>query len=145
MILAKSVDGRKESMRGGENALGDLAAEALRWNGQARIGLINGGALRIGRIVPPGPFTAGDMLDLMPFDSIPVRLLVSGAEIRRQLEAAASALRGRNDGYDPARRMSTGEFLQVAGLRFDIDLGEPAAVVESRRMTADGRRVKTSW
>ena len=142
MVLAKSVDGRKESMRGGENALGDLAAEALRWNGQARIGLINGGALRIGRIVPPGPFTAGDMLDLMPFDSLPVRLLASGAEIRRQLEAAASALKGRNDDYDPARRMPTGEFLQVAGLRFDIDLGEPAAVVESRRITADGRRVK---
>lgn len=141
-FFARSIDARKEAMRTRENELGNLAAEALRWNGRARIGVINGGALRIGRIVPPGPFTAGDMLDLMPFDDVPVRLLVSGAEIRMQLEAAASALKGRNDDYDPTRRMSTGEFLQVAGLRFDIDLGEPAAVVDNRRLVSPGSRVK---
>ena len=142
VFFARSIDARKEAMRTRENELGNLAAEALRWNGKARIGVINGGALRIGRIVPPGPFTAGDMLDLMPFDDVPVRLLVSGAEIRMQLEAAASALKGRNDDYDPTRRMSTGEFLQVAGLRFDIDLGEPAAVVDNRRLVSPGSRVK---
>ena len=38
--------------------------------------------------------------------------------------------------------MSTGEFLQVAGLRFDIDLGEPAAVVDNRRLVSPGSRVK---
>ena len=59
-----------------------------------------------------------------------------------QLEAAASALKGRNDDYDPTRRMSTGEFLQVAGLRFDIDLGEPAAAVDNRRLVSPGSRVK---
>lgn len=142
VFFARSIDARNEAMRTRENELGNLAAEALRWNGRARIGVINGGALRIGRIVPPGPFTAGDMLDLMPFDDVPVRLLVSGAEIRMQLEAAASALKGRNDDYDPTRRMSTGEFLQVAGLRFDIDLGEPAAVVDNRRLVSPGSRVK---
>ena len=142
VFFARSIDARKEAMRTRENELGNLAAEALRWNGGARIGVINGGALRIGRIVPPGPFTAVDMLDLMPFDDVPVRLLVSGAEIRMQLEAAASALKGRNDDYDPTRRMSTGEFLQVAGLRFDIDLGEPAAVVDNRRLVSPGSRVK---
>lgn len=142
VFLARSIDARNEAMRTRENELGNLAAEALRWNGGARIGVINGGALRIGRIVPPGPFTAVDMLDLMPFDDVPVRLLVSGAEIRMQLEAAASALKGRNDDYDPTRRMSTGEFLQVAGLRFDIDLGEPAAVVDNRRLVSPGSRVK---
>ncbi len=142
VFFARSIDARKEAMRTRENELGNLAAEALRWNGGARIGVINGGALRIGRIVPPGPFTAVDMLDLMPFDDVPVRLLVSGAEIRMQLEAAASALKGRNDDYDPTRRMSTGEFLQVAGLRFDIDLGEPAAAVDNRRLVSPGSRVK---
>lgn len=142
VFFARSIDARKEAMRTRENELGNLAAEALRWNGGARIGVINGGALRIGRIVPPGPFTAIDMLDLMPFDDVPVRLLVSGAEIRMQLEAAASALKGRNDDYDPTRRMSTGEFLQVAGLRFDIDLGEPAAAVDNRRLVSPGSRVK---
>lgn len=142
VFFARSIDARKEAMRTRENELGNLAAEALRWNGGARIGVINGGALRIGRIVPPGPFTAVDMLDLMPFDDVPVRLLVSGAEIRMQLEAAASALKGRNDDYNPTLRMSTGEFLQVAGLRFDIDLGEPAAVVDNRRLVSPGSRVK---
>lgn len=142
VFFARSIDARKEAMRTRENELGNLAAEALRWNGGARIGVINGGALRIGRIVPPGPFTAVDMLDLMPFDDVPVRLLVSGAEIRMQLEAAASALKGRNDDYDPTRRMSTGEFLQVAGLRFDIDLGEPAAAVDNRHLVSPGSRVK---
>ncbi|MDO4560605.1 MAG: bifunctional UDP-sugar hydrolase/5'-nucleotidase [bacterium] len=138
----ESIDVRKEAVRSRENALGSLAAEALRRGGMARIGVINGGALRIGRIVPPGPFTAGDMLDLMPFDDLPVRLLVGGAEIKKQLEASASSLKGANDDFDPTRRMSSGEFLQVAGLRFEIDLSRPAAVVKNRRLLVPGGRVK---
>ncbi|MDO5115388.1 MAG: 5'-nucleotidase C-terminal domain-containing protein [Synergistaceae bacterium] len=137
-----SVDGRKETMRSGENALGSIAAEALRRAAFARIGLINSGGLRIGRIIPPGSFSAGDMFDLMPFDNAPVRLLMSGAEIRKLLEGSASALRGVNDDFNPMRRMSSGEFLQVAGLRFEIDLNEPAAEVVNRRVIVPGSRVK---
>lgn len=142
MGLTRAVDCTRTAARTRENEFGNLAAEAFRYSANARIGLINGGSLRIGRIVPPGPFSSTDILDLIPYGDKLRRLLMTGAQIRGQLEISASSLIAPGDDYDYARRTHSGEFLHVAGLRFEIDLdGEPAEVV-GRRMTRAGNRVR---
>ena len=66
MGLTRAVDCTRTAARTRENEFGNLAAEAFRYSANARIGFINGGSLRIGRVVPPGPFSSTDMLDLIP-------------------------------------------------------------------------------
>lgn len=142
MGLTRAVDCTRTAARTRENEFGNLAAEAFRYSANARIGLINGGSLRIGRVVPPGPFSSTDMLDLIPYGDKLRRLLMTGAQIRGQLEISASSLAAPGEDYDYARRTHSGEFLHVAGLRFEIDLdGEPAEV-SGRRMTRAGSRVR---
>ncbi len=140
--LSESVDCTVAAARTRENAFGNLAAEAFRWRAAARIGFINGGSLRIGRVVPPGPFSSTDMLDLIPYEGRIYRLLMTGAQIREQLEISASALVAPGEEYDYAKRTHSGEFVHAAGLRFEIDLkGLPAEVV-NRKMVRAGTRVK---
>ena len=67
---------------------------------------------------------------------------MTGAQIREQLEIFASSLVAPGEKYDYARRTHSGEFVHVAGLRFEIDLsGEPAEVVNRRTVRA-GNRVR---
>lgn len=142
MGLTRAADCTRTAARTRENEFGSLAAEAFRYAAQARIGFINGGSLRIGRVVPPGPFSSTDMLDLIPYGDKLCRLLMTGAQIREQLEISASSLIAPGERYDYARRTHSGEFVHAAGLRFEIDLsGEPAEVV-NRRVTRAGNRVR---
>lgn len=60
---------------------------------KAQVGIINSGGLRIGRIIPAGTFTPGDMLDLFPYGNKVILVLVTGAEIRKQLEVSASSIK----------------------------------------------------
>ena len=142
MGLTRAVDCTRTAARTRENEFGNLAAEAFRYSANARIGFINGGSLRIGRVVPPGPFSSTDMLDLIPYGDKLRRLLMTGAQIREQLEISASSLVAPGEEYDYARRTHSGEFLHVAGLRFEIDLDGEAAEVVNRRMTRAGSRVQ---
>ena len=142
MGLTRAVDCTRTAARTRENEFGNLAAEAFRYSANARIGFINGGSLRIGRVVPPGPFSSTDMLDLIPYGDKLRRLLMTGAQIREQLEISASSLVAPGEEYDYARRTHSGEFLHVAGLRFEIDLDGEAAEVVNRRMTRAGSRVR---
>ena len=57
MGLTRAADCTRTAARTCENPFGNLAAEAFRYSANARIGFINGGSLRIGRVVPPGPFS----------------------------------------------------------------------------------------
>lgn len=142
MGLTRAVDCTRKAARTRENEFGNLAAEAFRYSANARIGFINGGSLRIGRVVPPGPFSSTDMLDLIPYGDNLRRLLMTGAQIREQLEISASSLAAPGEDYDYMRRTHSGEFLHVAGLRFEIDMGGEPAEVVNRRMTRAGSRVK---
>ena len=141
VVFGVPVDGRKDTVRGKESALGDLVADALRERLHARAAVINGGSLRVGRVIPRGAFTATDMLDLLPFGTKTERVLVTGAELRKQLEIAASSLIGPNDKYDPSTRCYNGEFLQIAGLRVVYDTNRTPAQVVARRLTKPGSRV----
>lgn len=140
-VFTGPADGRSGAVRTSENALGSMTAEAMRYAVLSRIGVYNGGGVRIGRVVPKGPFSACDMLDLLPYGNRIVRALVTGEELRRQLEISASSLVGPNDRYDAATRCHNGEFLHVAGLRVVIDVSRTPALVSKRKMTRAGERV----
>ena len=141
VVFTVPVDGRREAVRAGESALGDLVTDAMRWRLNARVSLLNGGSIRVGRLVPKGDFTPNDMLDLLPYGTKTVRVLVTGAELKKQLEIAASSLVGVNDHYEPALRCYNGEFLQMSGLRVVYDTTKTPAQVVARRMTKPGARV----
>ena len=140
-VFTNTVDVRKEAARTRENAMGDILADAMRSFGGADIGIANGGALRIGRVIPKGEFSPADMLDLLPFADVVELAVATGAEIRKQLEISASSLKGDNDSYDPSVRTSPGEFLQVSGLRVTYNLRRTPALVVNRKMIRPGERV----
>ena len=140
-VFTKSVNVRKGAVRGCENAIGDIYTDALRDFGFSRIGVANGGTFRIGRIVPAGDFSPSDMLDLLPFANTVERTIVTGAEIRKQLEISASSLKGDGDLYDPSLRTYSGEFLQISGLKVVYDLKRTPALVVNRKLVRPGERV----
>jgi 5'-nucleotidase/UDP-sugar diphosphatase len=81
------------------------------------------------------------MLDLLPYGTKTVRVLITGAELKKQLEIAASSLIGVNDHYEPSLRCYNGEFLQMSGLKVVYDTTKTPAQVVARRMTKPGARV----
>ena len=138
-FLPESVDGTKNAVRQKEAVLGDMTADAMKAALGTQTAVVNGGSLRIGKIVPAGLFTSLDLLDLLPFSDRLMKVYLTGAELRRQLELSASSLPSRKGG---GKGLYNGEFLQVAGLAFDIDLNEKPAEAKGRLMTAPGSRVK---
>ena len=139
--FAKSVDGRFSVVRSRETPLGDFTADAMKIYTGADIGIMNGGSIRIGRIVPAGEFTESDFAVCFPFRNYIVKIYVTGAEIRRLLEKSASALAAPGEVVDFKERPHTGEFMQVSGLRLVIDLTKKAAKVRNNILTEMGERV----
>jgi 2',3'-cyclic-nucleotide 2'-phosphodiesterase (5'-nucleotidase family) len=121
------LDTRKEVVRGGESAVGDLITDTWRdWFPEAEIALINGGSIRGDRIFAAGPISWGMMTEILPYGSELVLVRMSGEEIAETLEVSASALRVPGDERFSGDRPPTGGFLQVSGIRFTIDLsGDP--------------------
>jgi len=140
-VFTKPTDARPIVVRFQEAAIGDIAADALRWKTRAQIGLINGGGLRAGRIIPVGAFSPGDMLDLFPFGNDVIRVSMSGSEIKNQLEIAASSLKRAGEQFDTSMRPEHGEFLQMSGMRVVYDLSAKPALVIKRKIVQSGCRV----
>jgi 2',3'-cyclic-nucleotide 2'-phosphodiesterase (5'-nucleotidase family) len=111
------LDGRLETIRRSESNLGDFVCDAVR----ARLGvdavLLNSGGFRAS--VQAGPVTVGDVQQVFPFVNTVVTISVTGAAIRAALERGLA----ENPEDNP------GAFLQVAGLRYQID-GRRAANIQ---------------
>jgi 2',3'-cyclic-nucleotide 2'-phosphodiesterase (5'-nucleotidase family) len=91
---------------GGEYALGNLIADALRAQTGAQASLVNTGSVR--RALPAGPVSWGVLYELQPFANALVRVEVTGAQLRAALENAVSGatpdahLSGMTVRYAPA-------------------------------------------
>ena len=68
----------------GEQALGNLIADAQRSETGAHLGLVNIGSVR--RSLPAGPISYGDLFELQPFQNELVTITVSGRVLREALE-----------------------------------------------------------
>jgi len=108
-VVGKSsvpLEARSATLRSEETNLGDFVADALRERLGTDVAVINGGAIRTNRTVPPGPLTRRDVLSLLPFTDMVVKLEIRGADLRAALE----------HGLAQTDRVGGG-FLQLSGAR----------------------------
>jgi 5'-nucleotidase len=108
-VVGKSsvpLEARSATLRTEETNLGDFVADALRERLGTDVAVINGGAIRTNRTVPAGPLTRRDVLSLLPFTDMVVKLEIRGADLRAALE----------HGLAQTDRVGGG-FLQISGAR----------------------------
>ena len=107
----------KRIVRKQESNLGDFCTDALRTFTGADIALINGGGIRTD--IKRGDILFNDLINVMPFGDMIATGTLSGEQLLDVLEYAVSAL--------PAE---SGTFMQVSGLRFQINQGIPSPVIK---------------
>lgn len=84
---ATAMNTDRQMVRTGENAFGNLVADAMRTAVGADIGITNGGGIRAGREYAPGTvLQRRDILEELPFGNRTVLLEVSGADVLAALE-----------------------------------------------------------
>ncbi len=129
--LVAPLDSRSATVRGGEAAIGNLVADALRAHFKADVALLNGGGLRGKREYPAGAvLTRRDVLAEMPFGDSAVLLEITGEQLRAALEHGVSAVESL-----------AGRFPQVSGLTVAFDPARPPGgrVI---RLSVGGRTVE---
>ncbi|XP_047032318.1 protein 5NUC-like isoform X4 [Helicoverpa zea] len=84
----------------------------------APIAIIHSGGIRssFNKVEFPSFITKGDLIRVMPFDGVLVKLTVSGDTILKMLEYSIHS-------YNP--KDPTGKFLQMSGMRVKYDIGKP--------------------
>jgi inosine-uridine nucleoside N-ribohydrolase len=112
---AAPLDAVAESVRSGESNLGNLMADAMRWDTEADIAILNAGSIRSNRIYPPGDLRRRDLVAMHPFGGIVCAVEITGQTVIDAL----------NHGFGRLGE-STGRFPQVAGIRFEVDPERPA-------------------
>ena len=95
-----------------ETNLGDFCADAMRSIAGADIALMNGGGVRAD--LPSGDITYGDLTKVHPFGNQICLIKATGQDILDALEWGARAVPDENGG-----------FLQVSGLRYEINASVP--------------------
>ena len=100
-----------------ETNIGDFCTDALRSFTGADIALVNGGGIRTN--IECGEILFNDLYDVMPFGDMIATGTLSGEQLLNILEFSVSAL--------PAE---AGTFMQVSGVRFEVDANTPSAVVK---------------
>jgi 5'-nucleotidase / UDP-sugar diphosphatase len=130
---AVNLDGSKATVRNRESNLGNLVADAALWStsrDNTRIALVNGGGMRAS--IPAGDITMGQVLQALPFGNRLVQFDVTGSELMAALENGVSTMDA-----DPEK--SGGRFLQVAGIKFTVDMTKAAGsrIVDAQVRMAD--------
>lgn len=108
------LDGRESLVRREQTPLGRLFADLMRERVGGQVGLLNGGAIRGNRVLPPGPITKRDIRELLPFSNTVTLLEMTGDALRAALERSVDEL-----------PRPTGHFLQTAGVEFAVDPAQP--------------------
>jgi len=129
----EAVDGEGQPIRivrTAETNLGDLCADAFRDQGQADIGFVNGGGVRVP--IPTGDITVESIMKVHPFGNELCVVEVTGQQILDALEWSVHASPGEFGG-----------FLQVSGLTFTYrnDIESPCSQDDNSMMTGiEGER-----
>ena len=112
---AEVLDSRKATVRGGEAAIGNLIADAVREAVKADIAIVNGGGIRGNKEYAAGAeLTRRDVLTELPFGNRTMKLEVTGETVWAALENGVSEVEN-----------AAGRFPQVSGLTFQADLKKP--------------------
>jgi 5'-nucleotidase len=115
--VVQPIDALDAPQRQQETELGDLVADAIRLGTSADIAVINGGAMRLNDIIPPGPLWFYTIVSIFPFadETRIVTVPVSGQRMRDILENGVSE-----------RNFGSGGFLQVSGVKFIMNRYRPS-------------------
>lgn len=136
-VAGSDFDSLNATVRGGEAAIANLFADAIRVATDADVALINGGGLRgKKRYLKGQSITRRDILKELPFANKTFVLEVTGRQLRQALE----------QGLARAENL-TGAFPQVSGMRVRADLSRPVGqrVVRleiGHRPIADDQRLR---
>ncbi len=110
------LDSRRAAVRGGEAAIGNLIADAMRISTGADVALMNGGGIRANKLYAAGStLTRRDVLAELPFGNVVVVVKLSGADLKAALENGVSAV-----------EEGAGRFPHVSGLTVVADVSKPA-------------------
>lgn len=115
-VIGKSavyLEGDRKVCRAQECNLGNLITDAMRALTGAQVALENGGGIRAS--IKEGNVTLGDVLTVLPFGNLVSTFSLSGENLLAALENGASQM-----------QEGAGRFLQVSGLRYQIDPAKPA-------------------
>ena len=132
-VAPEVIDAVDSTSRGGESRFGNLVADAYRIGTGVDVALLNSGAMRLDDLLGPGPITAHELESVFLFadETRVVTFPLTGARLRAVLEHGVSA-----------RRLGTGAYPQVSGVRFAFDPRQPsgARIVGPLRRD-DGREI----
>lgn len=115
----------KQAVRLRETNAGDIVADAYRYVTGAQIAITNGGGIRTS--TKAGELSYGDIIALLPYENYVELLEVSGQKIIDVLNACTKFLPTEN-----------GDFPQVSGLKYTIDLNNTPRVTDVKVLQEDG-------
>ena len=123
---------------GGDSALGNLVAEAIRRYARVDVGFTN--TLGVRANMYPGPITLDDLYNIFPFDNSVTLMYMSGTDLREMLDYVARRSSGRGCVSQ----------LQVAGIEFvmNCNANPPPYYMECHdcgHVDDDGTFVETNW
>ena len=110
-------DLRKSTIRSKESTVADLVNDLIREKFKVDIVLNNAGAFRSNKEFPPGPVTNAMLSEIDKFENEIYLLKIKGRYLKEILENSANQL-------------GSGGFLQVSGLRYEIDNGASSQILE---------------
>jgi 5'-nucleotidase / UDP-sugar diphosphatase len=114
-VTETPLDSRRATVRGGEAAMGNLVADALKAAVGADVAITNGGGLRADKQYDAGQkLTRRNILAEMPFGNTTVLLEIKGEHIKAALENGVSQVRELG-----------GRFPQVSGITAEVDVKAP--------------------
>jgi 2',3'-cyclic-nucleotide 2'-phosphodiesterase (5'-nucleotidase family) len=140
------LDATYKALRTGESNAGNFITDTIRQNvPDSEIAFINSGTIRGDCIIPAGEISYLTLNTMLPFENMIVNVLMTGDEIKDTLERSASALIIEGDDYSSEERTPTGGFLQVSGVRFEINTkGEPFRYdSDTDEIISRGNRIET--
>jgi 2',3'-cyclic-nucleotide 2'-phosphodiesterase (5'-nucleotidase family) len=121
------LDSRRNVVRTGEAAIGNLIADAIRDATGADIAIIGGGGIRADRTYDAGAtLTRRDVLTELPFGNATVMTEIPGSQVLAALENGVSQVEN-----------GAGRFPQVSGISFAFDASAPAGSRVSEVMVGD--------
>ncbi len=112
------LDGDRTICRVEECNLGNLIADAMRWEAGTDLAIMNAGGIR--RDLPAAELTIGDLIELQPFGNLISTMDITGADLIAALENGVSAINLNDDGQ-VSRDGASGRFPQISGFRFSYD------------------------
>ncbi|MFT5699922.1 MAG: 5'-nucleotidase/UDP-sugar diphosphatase [Desulforhopalus sp.] len=119
VVLGRTETGwdlRKSTIRSNESSVADLVNDLIREKFKVDIVLNNAGAFRSNKEFSPGPVTNAMLSEIDKFENEIYLLKIKGRYLKEILENSANQL-------------DSGGFLQVSGLRYEIDNGASSQIL----------------